>query len=167
MCCSFPRKLYRLSGFVCVHIRRSNLWLSHPYIDLCCGECYYSCLWFVLFYVSVCVENYLLNAFAIMCGWGDCFICESYCFGVMSVWHSGWCVCVTDYIRDQLTFVTISVLVPECGYILPVVSIEYAMLVTCWMQCAMSDSILLLFTACVPRSVHVSPRGIWAVITLR
>ena len=35
------------------------------------------------------------------------------------------------------------------------------------MQCAMSVSFLLLLTACVSRSVHVSPRGIWAVITLR
>ena len=35
------------------------------------------------------------------------------------------------------------------------------------MQCAMSVSLLLLLTAsCVSRSVHVSPRGIWAVITL-
>ena len=35
------------------------------------------------------------------------------------------------------------------------------------MQCAMSVSPLLLLTAYVSRSVHVSPRGIWAVITLR
>ena len=35
------------------------------------------------------------------------------------------------------------------------------------MQCAMSVSLLLLLTACVSRSVHVSPRGPWAVITLR
>ena len=37
------------------------------------------------------------------------------------------------------------------------------------MQCAMSVSVslLLLLTACISRSVHVSPRGIWAVITLR
>ena len=35
------------------------------------------------------------------------------------------------------------------------------------MQCAMSVYLLLLLTACVSRSVHVSPRGIWAVITLR
>ena len=35
------------------------------------------------------------------------------------------------------------------------------------MQCAMSVSLLLLLTACVFRCVHVSPRGIWAVITLR
>ena len=31
----------------------------------------------------------------------------------------------------------------------------------------MSVSLLLLRTACVSRSVHVSPRGTWAVITLR
>ena len=41
------------------------------------------------------------------------------------MWPSGWCVCVTDYIRDQLTFVTISVRVPECAYKSPV-SIESA-----------------------------------------
>ena len=35
------------------------------------------------------------------------------------------------------------------------------------MQCAMSVSLLLLLTACVSSSVYVSPRGIWAVITLR
>ena len=35
------------------------------------------------------------------------------------------------------------------------------------MQCVMSVSLLLLLTACVSRSVHVSPHGIWAVITLR
>ena len=57
MCCSFPRKLYRLSGCVCVQIHQSNMCLSHVYMDLCC-ECYYSCLYFVL-------VNYLLNAFAI------------------------------------------------------------------------------------------------------
>ena len=34
------------------------------------------------------------------------------------------------------------------------------------MQCAMSVSLLLLLTACVSRSVHISPRGTWAVITL-
>ena len=34
------------------------------------------------------------------------------------------------------------------------------------MQSAMSVSVLLLLTACVSRFVHVSPRGIWAVITL-
>ena len=33
------------------------------------------------------------------------------------------------------------------------------------MQCAMSVSLLLLLTACVSRSVHISPRGTWAVIT--
>ena len=35
------------------------------------------------------------------------------------------------------------------------------------MQCAMSVSVLLLLTACVSRSVHVSPCGTWPVITLR
>ena len=45
-------------------------------------------------------------------------------------------------------------------------SIESGMLVTCSMQCALSVSFLLLLTACVSRSVHVSPRGTWAVITL-
>ena len=30
----------------------------------------------------------------------------------------------------------------------------------------MSVSLLLLLTACVSRSVYVSPRGLWAVITL-
>ena len=33
------------------------------------------------------------------------------------------------------------------------------------MQCAMSVSLLL--TACVSRSVDISPHGTWAVITLR
>ena len=46
-------------------IRRSNLCLSHAYMDLCCSECYYSCLYFVPIYVSVCVMNCLLNVFAI------------------------------------------------------------------------------------------------------
>ena len=46
-------------------------------------------------------------------------------------------------------------------------SIEYGMLVTCLMQCAMSMSLRLLLTARVFRSVHISPRGTWAVITLR
>ena len=41
---SFPRQLYMLSGFVCVHIRQYNLCLSHVYIDLCCGDGFYSCL---------------------------------------------------------------------------------------------------------------------------
>ena len=35
------------------------------------------------------------------------------------------------------------------------------------MQCVMSVSLLLLLTACVSRFVHISPRGTWAVITLR
>ena len=34
------------------------------------------------------------------------------------------------------------------------------------MQCAMSVSLLLLLTACVSRSIHVSLRGTWGVITL-
>ena len=34
------------------------------------------------------------------------------------------------------------------------------------MQCAMSVSLLLLLTACVSRSVYISPRGTWTVITL-
>ena len=34
------------------------------------------------------------------------------------------------------------------------------------MQCDMSVSLLLLLTACVSCSVHFSPRGTWAVITL-
>ena len=50
----FPEN-YRLSGFVCVHIRRSNSYLSHVYMDLYCGEFYYSWLLFVPIYVSVCV----------------------------------------------------------------------------------------------------------------
>ena len=35
------------------------------------------------------------------------------------------------------------------------------------MQRAMYVSLLLLLTACVSRSVHVSPRCVWAVKTLR
>ena len=35
------------------------------------------------------------------------------------------------------------------------------------MQCTMSVSLLLLLSACVSRSVHISQRGTWAVITLR
>ena len=35
------------------------------------------------------------------------------------------------------------------------------------MQCAMFVSPLLLLTACVSRSVHISPCDIWVVITLR
>ena len=35
------------------------------------------------------------------------------------------------------------------------------------MQCAMSVFLLLLLTACVSRSVHISQCGIWAFITLR
>ena len=45
-------------------------------------------------------------------------------------------------------------------------SIESGMLVTCLMQCAMSVSLLLLLTARISRSVHVSPRDTLAVITL-
>ena len=46
-------------------------------------------------------------------------------------------------------------------------SIESGMLVTYCMQYAISVSLLLRLTACISRSVHVSPRGTWAVITLR
>ena len=35
------------------------------------------------------------------------------------------------------------------------------------MQCAMYVSLLLLLTACVSRSVYISPCGTWAIITLR
>ena len=61
-------------------------------MDLCCGECYYSCLKFVPIYVSVCVGQFLLNAYAIMCGLGDCFICESYCIVMKCV--ALWLMCL-------------------------------------------------------------------------
>ena len=41
---NFPENCIGLIGSVCVHIRRSYLCLSHVYMDLYCGECYYSCL---------------------------------------------------------------------------------------------------------------------------
>ena len=46
--------------------------------------------------------------------------------------------------------------------------IEFGMLVTCCMQCGISLSLLLLFTACVSvlRSVQVLLPGEWAVINL-
>ena len=47
-------------------------------------------------FLSICLfvlVNCLLNAFAIMCGCGDCFICESYCIVVVKC-GALWLVCL-------------------------------------------------------------------------
>ena len=54
-------------------------------IIVACSLFLYMCL-FVL-------VNCLLNAFAIMCGRDDCFICESYCIVVMKC-VALWLVCL-------------------------------------------------------------------------
>ena len=63
------QKLCMLSGFVCVHIRRSNLYLSHVYMDCCvvASVIIVACSLFLSMCLFVLV-NSLLNAFAIRCG---------------------------------------------------------------------------------------------------
>ena len=64
MCGSFPIKLYRLSGSVCVHIRRYNLCFYHVHMDLYCGGVIIvACSLFL----SMCLFV-LVNAFSICVG---------------------------------------------------------------------------------------------------
>ena len=57
-----------LSGFVCVHIRQSNLYLSHVYMTcVVVSVIIVACSVFLSMCLFVLV-NCLLNAFAIMCG---------------------------------------------------------------------------------------------------
>ena len=56
-----------MSGFVCVHIRQSNLCLSHVYMDLCCGDCYFTACSLFLSMCLFVLVSCLLNAFPI-CG---------------------------------------------------------------------------------------------------
>ena len=58
-CCSFPRKLYRLGGFVCVHIRQSHC----VYLTFI-----WTCVVVSVIIVSCRFVNCVLNAFAICVG---------------------------------------------------------------------------------------------------
>ena len=59
-------------GFVCVHIHQSHLCLFHVYLDLCCGECYYSCLLVVCapiyVHVVLCVGEMFVEYVCYICG---------------------------------------------------------------------------------------------------
>ena len=61
-------------------------------------------------------------------------LCKSLLYALMVtvvfLLYSGWCVCVTDYIRDQLTSCDHQCLSVECTFTSPV-SIKSGMLVTC------------------------------------
>ena len=59
--CSFFRKLYRLNGFICVHICQSHLSLSYVYMLVVC-VCSYLCV------CLYCVGELLVECVCYMCG---------------------------------------------------------------------------------------------------